>query len=94
MASWTGTQPAGGIVSDEIPDGFGEADAPGRAGSDLLAGDESVVEPPVEGEGSDAEPGGGLVHAHHVSFGVWAAPVLPGGDAVALADAGHVNGGE
>ena len=45
-----GNPAGGGVVGDEIPDGFGEADAPGGAGGDLLAGDESVVEPPVEGD--------------------------------------------
>src|ERR1700722_3568011 len=89
-----GDPAGGGVVGDAVPDGFGEADAPGGAGGDLLAGDESVVEPPVEGGGGDAELGGGLVHAHHVSFGPWARSGLPGGDSVALADAGDVNGGE
>ena len=84
----------GGIVGDELPDGLGEADAPGGPGGDLLAGDESVVEPPVEGGGGDAEFGGGLVHAHHLTVGVWDIPALAGGNAVALADAGHVNGSE
>src|SRR6516225_10643320 len=89
-----GNPACGGVVGDEIPDGLCEADAPGGAGGDLLAWDESVVEPPVEGGGGDAELGSSLLHAHHVSFGIWAVPGLPGGDSVALADAGHVNGGE
>jgi hypothetical protein len=38
----------GGVVGDEIADRRGEADLPGSAGGDLLAGDESVVEPPVD----------------------------------------------
>ena len=66
-----GNPAGGGIVGDEIPDGSGEADAPGGTGGDLLAGDESVVEPPVEGGGGDAELGGGLAHAYHVSFRIW-----------------------
>lgn len=37
-----GNPAGGGVVGDEIPDGSGEADAPGGAGGDLLAGDESV----------------------------------------------------
>src|SRR6201989_1214232 len=89
-----GNPAGGGVVGDEVLDGFGEADAPGGAGGDLLTGDESVVEPPVEGGGGDAELGGGLVHAHHLTIGVRVILVLAGGDSVALADGGHVNGGE
>jgi hypothetical protein len=44
--------PSGGcVVGDEGADGFGEADPPGCAGGDLLARDEPVVQPPVEGRG-------------------------------------------
>src|ERR1019366_9071516 len=89
-----GYPPGGRVVGDEGADGVGEADPPGRAGGDLLAGDEPVVEPPVEGGGGDAELGCGLVHADHVTVGVVACSVRRGGDAVALADGGHVSGGE
>src|ERR1700750_1131183 len=89
-----GDPAGGGMVGDEVPDGFGEADAPGGAGGDLLAGDESVVEPPVEGGGGDAELSGGLVHAHQVSVRVRGVPAVAGGNAVALADGGDVSGGE
>src|SRR5712691_6862046 len=50
-----GDPSGGGVVGDEGAHGAGEADPPGGAGSDLLAGDVSVVEPPVEGGGGDAE---------------------------------------
>src|ERR1019366_4780409 len=89
-----GYPPGGRVVGDEGADGVGEADPPGRAGGDLLAGDEPVVEPPVEGGGGDAELGCGLVHADHFTVGVVACSALGGGDAVALADGGHVSGGE
>src|SRR5512133_712514 len=60
-----GDPACGRVAGDEIPDRGGEADLPGGAGGDLLGADESVVEPPVEGGGGDAELGGRLVHAHH-----------------------------
>ena len=69
----------GGVVGDEVPDGLGEADAPGGAGGDLLAGDESVVEPPVEGGCRYAELGGGLVHAHRLAVRVRGVPAVAGG---------------
>src|SRR5215472_10752041 len=87
--------PAGGrVVGDEVPDGFGEADAPGGAGCDLLSGHEPVVQPPVEGGGGDAELGGCLVHAHRLTVVVRGVPAPVGGNAVAFADGGHVSGGE
>src|ERR1019366_7854475 len=64
-----GYPPGGRVVGDEGADGVGAADPPGRAGGDLLAGDEPVVEPPVEGGGGDAELGCGLVHADPVTGG-------------------------
>src|SRR5262249_61867390 len=75
----------GGIVGDEIPDGFGKADAPGGAGGDLLARDESVVEPSVEGGGGDAELGGCLVHPNHLPLTVPGVPPRAGGTALAAA---------
>jgi hypothetical protein len=44
---------------------IGEADAPWRAGGELFAGDESVIEPPVQGGGGDAEFGGGVGDGEH-----------------------------
>jgi hypothetical protein len=63
----------------------------GAPGGDLLAGDESVVEPPVGGGGRDAELGGGLVHAHHLAVRVRGVPAVAGGNAVALANGGDVS---
>ena len=48
-------QPAvGDVGTDLAAQGLGDADLPGRAGGELLAGDEAVPQPPVDG---------GLVHA-------------------------------
>src|SRR5208283_4331080 len=48
-------QPAvGDVGSDLAAQGLGDADLPGSAGGELLAGEEAVPQPPVDG---------GLVHA-------------------------------
>src|SRR5207245_280735 len=48
-------QPAvGDVGSDPAAQGLGDADLPGSAGGELLAGEEAVPQPPVDG---------GLVHA-------------------------------
>ena len=49
-------QPAfGGVVDEQGADVVGEPDPPGRAGGELFAGDESVVQPAVQGGGGEAE---------------------------------------
>jgi len=51
-------QPAVGHVgADLVTQGLGDADLPGRAGGELLAGDEPVPQPPVDG---------GLIHAEEL----------------------------
>jgi len=74
----------GGGVGEHAAELGGEADLPGRAGGDLLAGDEAVVEPAQEGGGCDAELACGLGHVEQVSFGKVAgwlvagdAPMMP-----------------
>jgi len=43
-----------GLVGEQAADGGGEADPPGGAGGELLAADESVAQPPVQGGGRQA----------------------------------------
>ena len=63
-------QPAvGRVVDEQGAQLVGHADAPGRAGGVLLAGDEPVCEPAVHGGGGDAERVGGVGHGEHLSLG-------------------------
>jgi len=62
-------QPAvGGLLADAGAELVGEAGLPGRAGGDLLAGDESFAQPPVHGRGGDAELAGGFRDRDHVAI--------------------------
>ena len=72
-----GDPAGGGVVGEHAPQFIGEPDAPGGAGSDLLAGDEAVVEPAEQGGGRDLQFAGGLAHVERLSF------VLAGGRLVA-----------
>ena len=78
-----GNPAVGGGVGEHAAELGGEADLPGRAGGDLLAGDEAVVEPAQERGGGDAELACGLGHVEQGSFrkvvaGLVAdAPVIP-----------------
>ena len=56
-----GTQPSGALSVSMPRSLFGEADAPGRAGGDLLAGDEAVIQPAQQGRRCDVELAGGWV---------------------------------
>jgi hypothetical protein len=63
------SEPAVGRVVDEHAAKLvGDADAPGGAGGDLLAGDEAVVESAQQGGGGDAELFGGGGHVEEFSF--------------------------
>jgi hypothetical protein len=73
-----------GIVYEQGADFGGEPDPPRGGGGELLAFDESVVEPAVQGGGGEAEFGGGVGHGEQLSFlrvvsGLMArdAPVVP-----------------
>ena len=57
-----------GVVGEQRADFGGEADPPGGAGGELLAGDEPVAEPAVQGGGGEAEFGGGVSHGEQFSF--------------------------
>ena len=63
-----GEPSVGGGVDKEIADVVGEAEPPGGAGGELLAGDEPLVQPAVQGGGGEAEFGGGVGHGERFSF--------------------------
>ena len=59
-------QPAVGCLGpDAVAELLVEADLPGCSGSELLAGDEAVAQPPVDGGAGDAELAGGFADADH-----------------------------
>ena len=59
-------QPAVGDVGpDAVAELLVDADLPGRAGGELLAGDEAVAQPPVDGGGGDAEERAAVRDADH-----------------------------
>jgi hypothetical protein len=59
-------QPAVGCLGPDAVAGLlVDADLPGCCGGELLAGDEAVAEPPVDGGGADAELACGLADADH-----------------------------
>jgi predicted transposase YbfD/YdcC len=59
-------QPAVGCLGpDAVAELLVDADLPGCSGGELLAGDEAVAEPPVDGGGGDAELPCGLADADH-----------------------------
>ena len=68
MASSMASQPSGASSTNRARSVVGEADAPGRAGGELFAGDEAVVQPAVQGGRSDAELFGGVGHGEQFSF--------------------------
>ena len=67
--------PAVGETGEPRADVVGEADAPGRAGGDLLAGDEAVVQPAQQGAGQlRGDPGEDLVVARAVGLELGVSP--------------------
>jgi hypothetical protein len=59
-------QPAvGGLGPDPVAELLVDADLPGCSGGELLAGDEAVAKPPVDGGGGDAELVSGFGDADH-----------------------------
>jgi hypothetical protein len=59
-------QPAVGCLGlDPVAELLVDADLPGCSGSELLAGDEAVAQPPVDGGGGDAELASGFGDADH-----------------------------
>ena len=87
-------EPAVGDVVDEQGTQFVvEPDPPGSAGGELFAGDESVVEPAVQGGWRGAEFLGGVGDGEQLSlFGVLAGLVAV--DVPVVAQALHAAGGE
>ena len=82
-------QPAvGGVVDEQGADVVGEADAPGRAGGELFAGDEAVGQPTVQGGGGESELFGGVGHGERFSFGRVVAGLVAGD----VRSGGAVNG--
>lgn len=68
--------------------------APGRAGGDLLAGDEAVIQPAQQGGGGDAELAGGGGHVEQLSFRLLAGGAgLAGGDLPVVAQRLDPTGG-
>jgi hypothetical protein len=63
-----GEPPVGRVVCEHAAQLIGQADPPGGAGGDLLAGHEAVVEPPQQGRRRDIELAGGLGHVERLSF--------------------------
>ena len=58
--------PAGrGLGCDPVAELLVDADLPGGSGSELLAGDEAIARPPVDGGAGDAELAGGFADADH-----------------------------
>src|SRR6266567_5672616 len=57
-----------GVIDEQGADAGGEADPPGGGGCELLAGDESFVQPAVQGGRGQAEFGGGVGHGEQFSF--------------------------
>jgi len=84
----------GRVAGEDAAQLVGEADAPRRAGGDLLTGDEAVVEPAQQGGRGDAELAGGLGHVEQVSFGGGVAAGLVAGDVPVGAQRGDSIGGE
>ena len=88
-----GEPAVGGVVDEQVADVVGEPDAPGRAGGELLAGDEPVGQPAVQGGRGEAEFGGGVGHGEQLSV----LRVVGGcvaGDVVVVAQRLHPTGGE
>jgi hypothetical protein len=82
-------QPAVGCLGlDPVAELLVDADLPGCSGSELLAGDEAVAQPPVDGGAGDAELACGFGDADHgciLAAGCDILGRLVGGDAVVSA---------
>jgi hypothetical protein len=65
----------------------------GAPGGELLAGDEPVAEPTVQGGGCQAEFGGGVGHGEQFCF-LWVVGGCVAGDFVVVAQRLHPTGGE
>src|SRR5229473_1076095 len=81
-----------GVVDEQGADFGSEADPPGGAGGELLAGDEPVAEPAVQGGGGEAEFGGGVGHGEQFSF-LRVVAWLVAGDAPVVPQALDLTGG-
>ena len=88
-----GEPAVGGVVDEEVAQVVGHADAPGGAGGDLLAGDEAVVDPAVQGRGGDAELLGGVGDGEQFAFGRVGVGLVAG-DVVVVAQGLYAGGGE
>ena len=87
-------QPARGCVFDEQGAEFVvDADSPGSAGSVLLAGDEPVVDPAVQGGGRHSEGVGGAADREQLAVG-WVFGRLVGGDVAVAAQSADDDRGE
>jgi hypothetical protein len=64
-----GESALGGLFCDAAAQLVGEANAPRGAWCQLLAGDDAVVEPTMNGGGCDAERRGGLFDRQRFAFG-------------------------
>jgi len=83
------------VLGDLGPQRVIEPDAPGRTGGQLLAGDEPVGQPPVDGGDPDAQFGGGLGDADHLAIMTGRCGSLAErGDAVVAAHLGDPGLGE
>jgi hypothetical protein len=83
----------GGVIDEQGAQVVVHADAPGGAGGELLAGDEPVAQPAVQGGGSEPEFFGGVGHGERVSFGGVVAGLVAG-DVPVVAQALDSTGGE
>ena len=64
-----GHVPCRGLLDKAIAQLLGDTDLPGRARRDLLAGNEAIVEPSVQGRWGDVEDLGRLFDAHQLALG-------------------------
>ena len=87
------SQPSGASSVNRARMSAGEADPPGGAGGELLAGDESVAEPAVQGGGGEAEFAGGVGHGEQFSFLRASAGGLVAGDVPVVAQRLDSTGG-
>ena len=88
-------QPAfGGVVDEQRADVVGEADAPGRAGGELLAGDEPVAEPAVQGGRWRVRVRAAASATVSGSSSLWGGAGLVAGDVPVVAQCLDPTGGE
>ena len=68
----------GDLLHETAPQCVVDADAPWRAGCELLACDEAVIEPTVDGRSGEPEFAGGLAHAHQFTSDGLGGGCVPG----------------